>query len=230
MTFSEENTYRFPVNGIKWSTWFILALLLLSAPFLFLPKESFSLWLNAHHSPLLDHFFIYTTFLGDGLVFIPVFVLLLFRNYVLSAFFAVFVGLEALVVQLVLKKGLFAHLNRPPSFIENFDQLYQIPGVELHNLHTFPSGHTQSAFLITFFLVLLFQNYKSLQIIIPIIAVLVGISRVYLLQHFFVDVWFGALIGYGLPYLIFYYLQKTGKYPVNNKSLSSYMKKPKTNL
>jgi membrane-associated phospholipid phosphatase len=213
MTSPKDKTIVYPISGIKTALWVTIALLVFSAPILFNSKEHFTLWLNTQHSPFLDQFFYYLTFLGDGLVFIPVFLLLLCRNYVLSAFFAVFVGLEAIIVQLVLKKGFFAHLNRPPGYIENFDQLYQVPGVELHHLHTFPSGHTQSAFLIAFFLVLLFQNYKSLQIIIPILAALVGISRVYLLQHFFIDIWFGALIGFILPYLTILLLQKWNKYP-----------------
>ncbi len=213
MTHFGEKPYPYPISGIKTALWVTIALLVFSAPILFYSKEYFTLWLNAQHSSLLDQVFYYLTHLGDGLVFIPVFVLLLFRNYVLSAFFAAFVGLEAIIVQLVLKKGFFAHLNRPPAYIENFDQLHQVPGVDLHHLHTFPSGHTQSAFLIAFFLVILFQNYKSLQIIIPVLAALVGISRVYLLQHFFIDIWFGALIGFGLPYITILLLQKWNKYP-----------------
>ena len=216
---AQGKTYPFPVSGIKTGVWVFVLFLIIGIPLLFYPKENFTLWLNEHHNPFLDRFFYYITFLGDGLVFIPVFLLLLYRNYVLSAFFAVFVGLEAVIVQLVLKKGLFAHLNRPPAYIENFDQLYQIPGVELHNLHTFPSGHTQSAFLMAFFLVLLFQNYKYLQVIILIIAALVGISRVYILQHFFVDIWFGAFIGFFLPLLTIYFLQKKQMYPDSYKRI-----------
>jgi len=224
MTFSKEESYLFPIFGIKTSVWTFAILLLIGLPVLFFPKENFSLWLNAQHSPFLDTFFYYFTFLGDGLVFIPVFLLLLWRNYILSALFAIFVGLEAVIVQLVLKKGFFAHLNRPPAFIENFDQLHQVPGVELHHLHTFPSGHTQSAFLMAFFLVLLFQNYKYLQVIIPILAFLVGISRVYLLQHFFIDIWFGALIGFVLPLLTIYILQKNKKYPDFKNGLYNKLK------
>lgn len=222
---SQDKIYLFPISGIKTGVWVYVLFLLIGIPFFFYPKEDFTLWLNARHSPFLDNFFYYMTYLGDGLVFIPVFLLLLFRNYVLSIFFAVFVGLEAVIVQLVLKKGIFAHLNRPPAYIENFDQLYHIPGVELHHLHTFPSGHTQSAFLMAFFLVLLFQNYKYLQVIIPIVAVLVGISRVYLLKHFFVDIWFGALIGFVLPYLTILILQKTNRFPSSDRGLMHRLKK-----
>lgn len=225
-----KREYIFPIDGIKTGLWVYLVFLILGIPLLFAPKENFSLWLNAYHSPFLDTFFAYLTHLGDGLVFIPVFLLLLWRNYILSAFFAAFIGLEAVIVQLVLKKGIFAHLTRPPSYIENFDQLYQIPGVELHHLHTFPSGHTQSAFLTAFFLILLFQNYRYIQIIIPGIAVLVGLSRVYLLQHFFIDIWFGALIGFILPYFTLFFLQKTNRYPLSGKGLMDSIKKTSSSI
>lgn len=230
MIISNNKSYPFPISGIKIGFWTFVIFLIISSPILFYPKENFTLWLNEHHSTFLDSFFYFITYLGDGLVFIPVFLLLLWRNYVLSGLFAIFVGLEAVIVQLVLKKGIFAHLNRPPAVIENFDQLHQVPGVELHHLHTFPSGHTQSAFLIAFFLVLLFQNYKYLQIIIPMIAVLVGVSRVYLLQHFFVDIWFGGLIGFGFPLIAFFILQKTGKYPRSNKGISRQLIKSLTKI
>lgn len=225
MTITQQKNKLFSVSNIKIAIWFWVAALAFSSPFLFQEKETFSLWLNAQHHPILDQLFFYLTYLGDGLFFIPVFLLLLYRNYVLSALFAVFVGLEAIIVQVILKKGFFAHLNRPPAYIENFDQLYQVPGVDLHNLHTFPSGHTQSAFLVAFFLVLLFKNYKYLQVIIPLIAVLVGISRIYLLQHFFVDIWFGALIGFSLPLLTFFILQKTNRFPKDRGGLLDKIKK-----
>lgn len=223
---SNSSKYLFPISGIKTAVWTFVIFVLIGVPFLFSPKENFTLWLNTNHSPFFDSFFYYATHLGDGLMFIPVFLLLLWRNYVLSIFFFVFVALEAFIVQVVLKKGIFAHLNRPPGYIENFDQLYHIPGVELNYMHTFPSGHTQSAFLMAFFLVLLFQNYKYLQVFIPVLAALVGLSRVYLLKHFFVDVWVGAIIGFGLPYIVVLVLQKRGKYPISKKGLLNLRKNP----
>jgi membrane-associated phospholipid phosphatase len=224
---SNSSKYHFPIQGIKVALWTFIIFILIGIPFLFFPKENFTLWLNAKHSPFLDNFFYYATHIGDGLMFIPVFLLLLYRNYVLSAFFAVFVALEALIVQVLLKKGIFAHLNRPPGYIENFDQLYQIPGVELNYMHTFPSGHTQSAFLMAFFLVLLFQNHKYLQILFPTLAVLVGLSRIYLLKHFFVDVWVGAIIGFILPYFTILILQKKNKFSFSTKGLKDNIFKNK---
>jgi membrane-associated phospholipid phosphatase len=191
------------------------------APLIILPQRSAYMVVKCMEYTLFRSVFYYITYLGDGWLFLIVFFVLLLRNYVLSGFFVAFVVLEAVLVQLVLKKGLFDHLQRPAGFIADFELLHQVPGVDLNYLHSFPSGHTQSAFLMAFFLLLLFQNYKSLQLIIPIIAMLVGISRVYLLQHFFIDVWFGAFIGFVLPFVSIYLLQKYNKYPVSEKGLLS---------
>jgi membrane-associated phospholipid phosphatase len=37
---------------------------------------------------------------------------------------------------------------------------------------------------------------KNLSSILMAMAILVGLSRVYLLQHFFIDIYFGSLIGF----------------------------------
>lgn len=197
----------------------VIALLLLSAPLLLLPKEQVTFWINGLHNPFLDQFFKYITYLGDGLVFIPVVIFLLFRSYVKAGFFAFFVIFEAIMVQLVLKKGIFAHLDRPMAYIQDFDLLHQVEGVHLHSLHTFPSGHTQSVFLVALFLVWALKKGPVVNLLILSIAVLTGISRVYILQHFFVDVWVGAFIGFGLPFITIYLLQRFGKFPSSEKRL-----------
>jgi len=219
----KESSIHTPIAqdpSVRSFSFMTLLLLILTAPILFFPKENFTLWINQMNSPLLDTFFYLITHLGDGLVFIPIFLVLLFRSYVLSAFFAFFVAFEALIVQLVLKKGLLAHLVRPSAYIENFDSLHQIAGVDLHALHTFPSGHTQSVFLVAFFLALAFRKGLGFNLFLIGMALLTGLSRVYILQHFFVDVWFGAFIGFGLPFFTIYVLQKYHKYPSSQQRLS----------
>ncbi len=197
----------------------VIAILLLSSPILFLPKEQATFWINGWNNPFFDLFFKYITHLGDGLVFIPVVIFLLFRSYVMAGFFAFFVIIEAIIVQLVLKKGIFAYIDRPMSYIQDFDLLHQVEGVHLHGLHTFPSGHTQSVFLVAFFLVWALKKGPVINFLILSIAVLTGLSRVYILQHFFVDIWVGAAIGFGLPFITIYLLQRFGKFPGSEKRL-----------
>jgi len=45
-------------------------------------------------------------------------------------------------------------------------------------------------------LLTLMMKKKNLSSILMAMAILVGLSRVYLLQHFFIDIYFGSLIGF----------------------------------
>jgi len=197
----------------------VLAVLLVSSPLLFLNKEFPSIWINQFHSPFLDKLFFYFTYLGDGLILIPVLIFLLFRSYTWAGFFALFIAIEAILVQLVLKKGIFAHLNRPSVYLSNFQDFHQVAGVQLHGLHTFPSGHTQTIFLVITFIILASRKSYLLIIVLLFIAVITALSRVYLLQHFFIDIWFGALIGFFIPVVSIYILQLYNKFPNSQKHL-----------
>jgi len=200
--------------------WMMLALLSLSAPLLFLPKENISVFINSLHHPLLDSFFYYITYLGDGLILLAVVIFLLFRSYTWAAVFSGFAILEAVFVQLILKKGLFRSFDRPAAYIPNFEQLHQVEGISLHHLHSFPSGHTQTIFLAITFLVISKSKGSMSNFLLILIASLTGLSRVYLLQHFFIDIWFGALIGFGLPVIGIYLWQRYAKFPPTENHFS----------
>ena len=66
--------------------------------------------------------------------------------------------------------------------------------------NSFPSGHTSTAF--TFALLLAFLVRRRFAIyVFPLLAFLVGYSRVYLAQHFVTDVVAGTIIGIISSYL-----------------------------
>ncbi len=186
---------HFKNPAFKHFSWAFFALLLLSSPLLFKDKTVLNIWLNQHHTLFLDYFFKYVTNLGNGWVLLFVLLLALSRNYFLSFVFVLSVLFEFLLVQIVLKHGFFEDIVRPIKYIANSDLLHKVPGVNISTLHSFPSGHTQTAFLVFAFLTL-FCKRRFLAYMFLLFAVSVALSRVYLLQHFFIDVWFGALIGY----------------------------------
>ena len=104
------------------------------------------------------------------------------------------VALQTLFVHL-FKQWLFAGEPRPKTFFaDQSDLLYFVDGVTVRGFNTFPSGHTASAFTAAFFLILITKN-KTLQIVYLIAAFLVGLSRVYILQHFGRDIFFGSIFG-----------------------------------
>lgn len=156
-------------------------------------QYSLSLVINGIHNQYLDYFFTYITHVGDGLFAIPiiVFVVWLNKKEALKAI-AVLYG-PALITQ-VLKRLIFSDSFRPIRHLKDFNQLHWIPGLEIHELNSFPSGHSTSAFALAFLLALMLPNKKwGFLFLIPALAV--ALSRVYLLQHFFEDVFAGAIIG-----------------------------------
>lgn len=172
---------------------FLLFFFLVIGGFLILinDKETFHLMLNKYHNSFFDTFFKYTTYLGDGIIFpIVIIGLLLFkRNYV-----TVFIisGLLTLVISYVLKNWVFIDFARPYEVLG--DQLHIIKGVKMRHWHSFPSGHTTAAFSL-FMLVVFYLKKISWQLFFFILALIAGISRIYLSQHFLQDVMGGAILG-----------------------------------
>ena len=200
----------------KHFSWAFLALLILTSPLLFIEKEFLNLWLNQNHSPFLDAFFKYATHLGDAWFLLPLLIFALSRNYFLSLVLFLATVFESVLVQVVLKNGFFSDIVRPIKYISQSDLLHRVEGVSVHALHSFPSGHTQTAFLIFTFLVLFCKRTAMAYVLIFTVA-LVSLSRVYLLQHFFVDIWVGSIIGYGFLVFILLAFYKYSSLSTNPK-------------
>jgi membrane-associated phospholipid phosphatase len=173
-----------------------LSLILLSAGIVCcsLSKAECFFALNTYHSPFLNLFFSLLTNLGDGLLCILLGILLLIlkkRKKAITLLLAY--AYSSLLAQTV--KRLFDQ-PRPRLYLEQMHQDYTnfVSGINLHDHHSFPSGHTTSAFALATVLVLV---HKKLKISIPclMLATAIGYSRIYLAQHFLLDVLFGAMIG-----------------------------------
>jgi len=89
---------------------------------------------------------------------------------------------------------LFISEARPGLFLAKTNYPYFIEHVTLHNFHSFPSGHSTSAFALVAILSFAIKN-KNYSILFLIIGALVGYSRIYLGQHFITDVAIGSIIG-----------------------------------
>lgn len=167
----------------------ICAFMLIS---IFLSPAQGVILFNSRHSPFLDFFFASITNLGNGIVMIPCIILLRFRYVYLSIGLVVSGILEGIVVY-VFKRMVFPNAGRPISMIHE-SLVHFVPNVDVHKTMSFPSGHAVTIFGICVFLALSLRN-KFITIALVLFSCLVAISRVYLLQHFVVDVAFGALIG-----------------------------------
>lgn len=152
-----------------------------------------SIWVNGWHTPIGDMIMVGMTNAGDGifLVAIGLLLILLKRKYWLVVLLCL--TIPSLITQL-LKHQVFAHHFRPSLAMKDIPNLYFVEGVKMNQYNSFPSGHTTAAFSL-YTLIALMISGKRFGFVWPLIAALVGLSRVYLLQHFWEDILAGAIVG-----------------------------------
>lgn len=155
--------------------------------------ESF-ISLNSFHSFSLNVFFVNYTFFGDGIFAICLCAFLFYRKQKKLALLILLAYLSSGLFTQILKNCIYA--PRPRIYFEASQYLYHLDnfGNSGGGSSSFPSGHTTSAFALATVLAVHFKN-KFTGIILFIAAALVGYSRIYLAQHFPVDVLVGAFIG-----------------------------------
>ncbi|HAS44453.1 MAG TPA: phospholipid phosphatase [Microscillaceae bacterium] len=172
-------------------------------------KGELELWVNQRHTTFADFFFKYITNLGDGTFCLIMAALLLFVRFYYSLL-ALLPLLSGLITQ-IFKRTIYAEARRPKVFFsDQRESLNYVSGYnfdELSCCNSFPSGHTTTAFAI--FLAFAFITRKSYWGgVFFLLAVLAAVSRVYLLQHFYVDTFFGALIGTSSMLVFYWILEK----------------------
>ena len=108
------------------------------------------------------------------------------------------VGILSLSVGYLVKD--FVGIDRPITYFEKkatASQLVLVPNISLNRGQTsFPSGHTMGAFALYSLLSLMAgQRYQRWGLVFAFLAIGVGISRIFLVQHFLADVLAGAMLG-----------------------------------
>jgi membrane-associated phospholipid phosphatase len=148
--------------------------------------------LNPYHRSALDTFFIYLTYMGDGVFAVIVCLLfLLMRRWSRACQLVTAFLLSALMAQIL--KNVFS-MPRPKQFFPVGQYPYFIDGVTHIGFASFPSGHSTSVFALATLLAIFDSNKKG-NIAYLLVAVAVGYSRIYLGQHFLGDVLMGSSIG-----------------------------------
>ncbi len=185
-------------------------------------KAQLHLQLNSFHNDFWDPFFKYVTKSGEVLPYIIAIALL---------FHKVGYGLFLLLGQLGagLCTQILKHIFNEPRprlyFAEHLPDvsLPLVDGVTVRNHFSFPSGHTTAMFALFFSLCIITKN-KWAKFFFLICACLGGFSRIYLSQHFAIDVLWGSIIG-TLGICAFYY----SKFPLekswSNRPIQSFFKK-----
>ncbi|MDZ7849138.1 MAG: phosphatase PAP2 family protein [Owenweeksia sp.] len=182
-------------------------------------KETIHLSINGWHHPVFDFLFKYITYLGDGWVFAGAFLILIFIKwrYVTGLIMA---ALLTLLLTGFFKQVVFKGEPRPVKYFEGEVNLRQVDGVDIHHYQSLPSGHTTTAFACFGFLALL-ANRAGVMLFCFLIAAAVGYSRVYLSQHFLLDVVAGAFLGTFIA-LLAYYLMRKLNWPANEARLRPF--------
>ncbi|RXK81333.1 phosphatase PAP2 family protein [Filimonas effusa] len=158
-------------------------------------KQALFLLLNTDLGRVADYFFAGATYLGDGAVWVPllIWVLVKRRKELLPLLISSF-ALTTLLTQ-VCKYIIVPHEARPTKAIADISLIHTVPGVELHTVSSFPSGHTATAFTIYLLLCLLIRQRAWVGIGL-LYALAVAYSRVYLAQHFPLDLGAGMIVAF----------------------------------
>lgn len=173
---------------------YFLFFLVLFAALMQYPKAELHLLMNQNHSALGDLFFRNWTEMGGGwLPFVFLGLLLFYRySYAVYLLSAQFLG----GILSVIGKRAFDEPRPLLYFQENFSEitLPLVEGMRMYKVHSFPSGHTITGFALFFGLALIVKK-KWWSLLFFVMAALVGYSRVYLSQHFAIDILVGSAIG-----------------------------------
>lgn len=153
-------------------------------------KGDFSLLMNKEHTMFADIFFTYFTHMGGIETTLCITFVLLLVRYQLAIVFL----LNSIAVFLVITalKEMF-QINRPVVFFQENSEIYYVPGVTMLADYSFPSGHSSNAFCMGLTLSYMIKN-KLVQILLCLAAIFVALSRIYLMQHFLIDVVAGSAI------------------------------------
>ena len=193
----------------------LIYLLLLSVTAFFLTnygKVQIHLYLNQLvGNPIVDSLFYYITFLGDGAMALVLLLIILFYNVRLGICTSLSFISAALTTNFI-KYFLYDDAMRPYHvfkwFVKEQLRLVDVNDVHIHN--SFPSGHSTQAFAI-FICLSLFARNDLNKLLFLAIALLSAFSRVYLSQHWLVDITVGSIIGTAAAFLLFHFVVDSNK-------------------
>ena len=169
----------------------ILAFLLILASYLF-TRETVFLWFNMDLGVIGDWVFDTFSYLAEGWQWIPFFIIV-FGRFKKDAFFILLNFLISTLLTQIPKNFIWANVSRPMASSIPHNQIHIVKDVDMHLWNSFPSGHTATAFTIFLILVYFFPK-RTVLFVGAIYAIACGYSRVYLGQHFPLDVAGGIIV------------------------------------
>ena len=206
----------------------LILIIVLGLAIAFIPKGELHLLLCNSHTPARDIFYRYYTGVAEWFPYVVCVALLLFSRIGDGVFATSAMALSALSTQVL--KHIFNAL-RPVTWFDMFMPEVELPlveGVKMNYWLSFPSGHTTSFFALAFVVCVLLTSRTSKtsitsrtglirnsiivsitgQVLLFSLAALGGYSRIYLSQHFAMDVFGGIIIGIGITFLCYAVLSR----------------------
>ena len=178
-----------------------MLIIALGLALLCIPKGELHLLLCNRHTPARDMFYRYYTQVAEWFPYALCVGILLICRVGDAAFAASCQALSALTTQLIKH---ILNAPRPLTWFETNMPDIQLPlvdGVQMNYWFSFPSGHTTSFFALFFAVsILLTARIPRIpgilvQLVLILLAALGGYSRIYLSQHFAMDVFGGMCVG-----------------------------------
>lgn len=140
-------------------------------------REEIYFAVNTHNYPWTDTLAPYLTDLGNGWTTVALSAILLLFNYGKALFMAIAYAVTSITAQII--KHIF-DAPRPTLYFQNqLSHMHLVQGVDMLRLHSFPSGHTVTAFSTTVLITYWCKN-KLWGFPLLLVAILVGYSRMYL--------------------------------------------------
>jgi membrane-associated phospholipid phosphatase len=179
-----------PYNIARSSALLIAIILLASSAVL--GRIPLFLLLNRDFGTIADDVLLGFTYLAEGWMWIPYLIIVGWFLKKDKAIIIYCFAISTLLTQ-IPKLVLLPNIKRPIASGIDPNLIHKVEGVVMHQLSSFPSGHTATAFTIFLLTIYLFDN-KKMVLIGLIYAMLCAYSRVYLGQHFPLDLGGGILV------------------------------------
>lgn len=184
--------------------------LILGVILMIIPKAELHLSLSQHHTSILDVVVPIFTNLVDWLPYLIVLILLFYH-----AGWATFLASNLLFSTFIVQP--IKHIINAPRpitwFTENHPDinLTLVEGVKMNEWNSFPSGHTTTFFVLFFSLsiILCTKNIKGknvLAFICFLCASFGAYTRIYLSQHFALDIFAGILVAICSTLILYFFL------------------------
>ena len=212
----QQNVKEFLTKNIF--AWCFYAFVVLGIyPLVMWSKQYANVLVNDHIANYtLDSIFILYSQAFEGWCIVLISLVMLFVSKKKLMMF-ICVGILCWLITMLCKDLIFGNIPRPTKLMPLQSFRHILKDVSVYKeYYSFPSGHSMLAFSVMSMFAS-FSKRKIWGILFFLIAFCAAFSRIYLLQHFYVDTYVGAILGVGITVLVIYLF--TNRFSVSDDPL-----------